>query len=462
MPRVLILGGTAEARLLAERLAGRSGSYRHAFARRPHGCAGAAAGAGARRRLRRRRRTRALSGRRTHRCADRRDPSLRRHHLGQRRRGRAQDRRAVRWRLRRPPWSAVAGDRWTEVSDVHAAVRALGDAPRRVFVALGRNELAPFVDAPQHHYLIRSVDPVDPPLAGAACGLRHRPRSVQRSRRSCADARARHRDRDRQEQRRHGDLRQDRRGARARHRRDPAAPAARRPRRPPWRRSRMRSRGSIMRSPRRPRAACRPADAAGARDHARLARADDDERRHVGLRRVGRIERHHADTLVRPSDRAAEDDGRRCRQMAAQAFERAAELPRPRPRDRIVERDDEAGARRGIEPALDQLPRLEIVGERERAEIMAERRADPRRDREHGGDAGHDGRHRARASSPVRFRSPRRSRPPWRRRRDRRPRRRRRCAPCAAWRARRRRARLPRGCRTRGGSCPARAGTRSR
>jgi precorrin-6A/cobalt-precorrin-6A reductase len=66
--------------------------------------------------------------------------------------------------LRRPPWTAVAGDRWTEVSDTAAAVIAIGDEPRRVFVALGRNELAPFVGAPQHHYLIRSVDPVDPPL----------------------------------------------------------------------------------------------------------------------------------------------------------------------------------------------------------------------------------------------------------------------------------------------------------
>jgi precorrin-6A/cobalt-precorrin-6A reductase len=66
--------------------------------------------------------------------------------------------------LRRPPWVAVAGDRWCEVADVRAAVQALGQAPRRVFVSLGRNELVPFRDAPQHHYLIRSVDPVEPPL----------------------------------------------------------------------------------------------------------------------------------------------------------------------------------------------------------------------------------------------------------------------------------------------------------
>jgi len=66
--------------------------------------------------------------------------------------------------LKRPSWQAVAGDRWTEVSNVPAAVQALGNPPRRVFVTLGRNELKPFARAPQHHYLFRSVDPVDPPL----------------------------------------------------------------------------------------------------------------------------------------------------------------------------------------------------------------------------------------------------------------------------------------------------------
>jgi len=67
--------------------------------------------------------------------------------------------------LRRPPWSKTDSDRWTEVNDVRAAVETLGKMPRRVFVALGRNELAPFVDAPQHRYLIRSVDPIEPPLS---------------------------------------------------------------------------------------------------------------------------------------------------------------------------------------------------------------------------------------------------------------------------------------------------------
>jgi precorrin-6A/cobalt-precorrin-6A reductase len=66
--------------------------------------------------------------------------------------------------LRRPPWPAVSGDRWKEVADIGAAMRALADRPRRIFVTLGRSELSPLADTPQHFYLIRSVDPVEPPL----------------------------------------------------------------------------------------------------------------------------------------------------------------------------------------------------------------------------------------------------------------------------------------------------------
>ncbi|WP_256751233.1 cobalt-precorrin-6A reductase [Mesorhizobium sp. Mes31] len=66
--------------------------------------------------------------------------------------------------LRRPGWEPVDGDRWTPVDTVGDAVRALGPAPRRVFLALGRQEVAAFEAAPQHHYLIRSVDPVEPKL----------------------------------------------------------------------------------------------------------------------------------------------------------------------------------------------------------------------------------------------------------------------------------------------------------
>jgi precorrin-6A/cobalt-precorrin-6A reductase len=67
--------------------------------------------------------------------------------------------------LRRPPWKKVGGDSWLEADSLEDAVRATGDAPLRVFLTLGRKELRPFEAAPQHSYLVRSVDPVNPPLA---------------------------------------------------------------------------------------------------------------------------------------------------------------------------------------------------------------------------------------------------------------------------------------------------------
>lgn len=66
--------------------------------------------------------------------------------------------------LRRPGWKTVDGDRWTLVENGEEAVAALGQTSRRVFLALGRQEVAAFETAPQHAYVIRSVDPIEPPL----------------------------------------------------------------------------------------------------------------------------------------------------------------------------------------------------------------------------------------------------------------------------------------------------------
>ncbi|MBK5567525.1 cobalt-precorrin-6A reductase [Ensifer sp. SSB1] len=66
--------------------------------------------------------------------------------------------------LRRPEWQPLPGDRWNAVDSVVEAVNALGDRPRRVFLAIGRQEAFHFEAAPQHSYIIRSVDPVTPPL----------------------------------------------------------------------------------------------------------------------------------------------------------------------------------------------------------------------------------------------------------------------------------------------------------
>ncbi|MFG1477850.1 cobalt-precorrin-6A reductase [Xanthobacter sp. V4C-4] len=61
--------------------------------------------------------------------------------------------------LLRPGWSRQDGDRWIEVDDLAAAAAALGAAPRRVFLTIGRQGMGAFLAAPQHHYLARSIEP---------------------------------------------------------------------------------------------------------------------------------------------------------------------------------------------------------------------------------------------------------------------------------------------------------------
>jgi precorrin-6A/cobalt-precorrin-6A reductase len=162
--KILILGGTAEARALAERLAGRGDRdvtvslagrtarpVRQAVPVRRGGFGGAA---GLAEYLQRERIDALIDA--THPYA-----SI----ISANAVAAARETNVPLIALQRLPWTPIAGDHWTEVSDVSAAVEALGQTPRRVFVTLGRNELAPLQRAPRHHYLIRSVDPVEPPLA---------------------------------------------------------------------------------------------------------------------------------------------------------------------------------------------------------------------------------------------------------------------------------------------------------
>ena len=66
--------------------------------------------------------------------------------------------------LERPAWRAGPGDDWQSVDDIDAAVAALPDSPARVFLAIGKQTLAPFAAKPQHHYLLRLVDPPEAAL----------------------------------------------------------------------------------------------------------------------------------------------------------------------------------------------------------------------------------------------------------------------------------------------------------
>lgn len=60
--------------------------------------------------------------------------------------------------LLRPPWTAVPGDRWCVVGSASEAARKLPEAGRRVFLAIGRQDLAAFSGRLGVHYLIRSIE----------------------------------------------------------------------------------------------------------------------------------------------------------------------------------------------------------------------------------------------------------------------------------------------------------------
>jgi precorrin-6A/cobalt-precorrin-6A reductase len=66
--------------------------------------------------------------------------------------------------LERAPWVASEGDRWTHVPDIEAAVAALAGPAQRVFLAIGRQHIDAFAAQPQHRYLLRLVDEPTSPL----------------------------------------------------------------------------------------------------------------------------------------------------------------------------------------------------------------------------------------------------------------------------------------------------------
>lgn len=65
--------------------------------------------------------------------------------------------------LVRPAWTPLPGDRWIEVDCLGAARDAL-PANARAFLALGRQHLAPFGRRPDLRLVVRMIDPPEPPL----------------------------------------------------------------------------------------------------------------------------------------------------------------------------------------------------------------------------------------------------------------------------------------------------------
>jgi precorrin-6A/cobalt-precorrin-6A reductase len=72
--------------------------------------------------------------------------------------------------LERAPWQRSPGDNWIEADNVASAAAALPEQRARVFLAIGRQHLAPFAARPQHAYTLRFADAPEgaPPLRQAS------------------------------------------------------------------------------------------------------------------------------------------------------------------------------------------------------------------------------------------------------------------------------------------------------
>jgi precorrin-6A/cobalt-precorrin-6A reductase len=66
--------------------------------------------------------------------------------------------------LVRPAWTRSPEDDWMEVESVEAAVQAIPASAERIFVTIGRQQLAPFASLTDRWCLIRSIDPPDPSI----------------------------------------------------------------------------------------------------------------------------------------------------------------------------------------------------------------------------------------------------------------------------------------------------------
>ena len=60
--------------------------------------------------------------------------------------------------VQRPPWEKTEGDRWLDVSDVPEAAAAVSQRGGRVFITIGRQDIAAFSGCRDAWFLIRSID----------------------------------------------------------------------------------------------------------------------------------------------------------------------------------------------------------------------------------------------------------------------------------------------------------------
>jgi precorrin-6A/cobalt-precorrin-6A reductase len=69
--------------------------------------------------------------------------------------------------VQRPGWRAEPGDAWSWAATIEAAAAAAAaSSDGTIFLTTGRRDLAAFAADAAHHYLVRTVEPPDPPTPG--------------------------------------------------------------------------------------------------------------------------------------------------------------------------------------------------------------------------------------------------------------------------------------------------------
>lgn len=79
--------------------------------------------------------------------------------------------------LERAPWGSQPGDRWTHVADFQAAAQVLPGDGSTVFLAIGRQQLAPFLGC-KHRWMLRFAEVASHPLRDATLIVSRGPFSV--------------------------------------------------------------------------------------------------------------------------------------------------------------------------------------------------------------------------------------------------------------------------------------------
>lgn len=70
-------------------------------------------------------------------------------------------------RLERPPWRPSAADQWVHAGDLNAAAEAVRPLGERILLTVGAQSVHPFEAVPGKRWVVRSIEPPDPPPAFA-------------------------------------------------------------------------------------------------------------------------------------------------------------------------------------------------------------------------------------------------------------------------------------------------------